>query len=51
MRLPLNEVKIDRDFIKDIDSNPIHQIVVRHIVELSAALKLTNGCRRHRDSF
>jgi len=41
MRLPLNEVKIDRDFIKDIDSNPIHQIVVRHIVELSAALKLT----------
>jgi diguanylate cyclase (GGDEF)-like protein len=41
MKLPLNEVKIDRDFIKDIDTNAIHQIVVRHIVELSAALQLT----------
>lgn len=41
MRLPLNEVKIDRDFIKDIDSDDMYRIVVRHIVELSSALKLT----------
>lgn len=41
MKLPLNEVKIDRAFIKDIDSNAVHQIVVRHIVELSTALQLT----------
>jgi EAL domain-containing protein (putative c-di-GMP-specific phosphodiesterase class I) len=41
MKLPLNEVKIDRDFIKDIDTNDLHRIVVRHIVELSSVLKLT----------
>ncbi|WP_127346211.1 putative bifunctional diguanylate cyclase/phosphodiesterase [Pseudidiomarina mangrovi] len=41
MKLPLNEVKIDRNFIQDINTNSVHQIVVRHIVELSAALELS----------
>ncbi|AXL50431.1 histidine kinase [Paraburkholderia caffeinilytica] len=40
-RLPLDKVKIDRGFLKDIDSDATAQNVVRSIVELCRSLKLT----------
>lgn len=40
IQLPLNEVKIDRNFIQAIDQNPINQVVVRHIIELASELQL-----------
>ncbi len=41
-RLPLDKIKIDRSFIKDIETQPASRDIVKAVVDLCGALKL--GC-------
>ena len=38
--LPISEVKIDRSFVKAIDSDPVNQALMRGIVDIASALGL-----------
>lgn len=40
LMLPVSEIKIDRDFVKDIPTNPKKQVVVRNMVTLAHDLGL-----------
>jgi diguanylate cyclase (GGDEF)-like protein len=40
-KLPINELKIDLDFVRDIDTNSAHAGIVRSIVELGHHLELS----------
>ncbi len=40
-KLPISELKIDLDFIRDVDTNSAHAGIVRSIVELGHHLELT----------
>jgi predicted signal transduction protein with EAL and GGDEF domain len=40
-RLPIDKIKIDRSFIKDVETEPTCRAVVKTIVELCRTLKLT----------